>query len=398
MTDNTNQNQTVNKNENEEIAQVVKEDEMKLREIQNLAQEKMDNTNLAKIDLSEEQKNEVDVTFKDVKDFRQLWEKITAPIDNIVAKTAKIIDSDPVMNVNEELIKTNKEVQWIYKDIIDNDSKLMKFMKSLPLIWTVASKFDEKLDEAKFNMKSLNEKIESIFDWFDTSYSSLNKSIDLQKDFLDWLENNMTKVESYKEYVEIRLNEFKTTLETVTDESEKDKLNMFVRNIEYFINNLNVLIWNLELAKKRLLIRLDSAVKLSLAMNSSRPIFKTLLSVAVIETSWQKAIDASMHSIQSMWSTIDNMSKDLTDKAIESNRKSEELTAKPILDANLFVENVTKLKEHFDTIEQYRKQVKIEAEEENKLFRQATEDLKKIKNVNKEDFDELQWVLNNNKW
>jgi hypothetical protein len=41
----------------------------------------------------------------------------------------------------------------------------------------------------------------------------------------------------------------------------------------------------LELARKRLLMRLDAAVKLALAMNSSRPIFKTLLSVAVLETS-----------------------------------------------------------------------------------------------------------------
>jgi len=60
---------------------------------------------------------------------------------------------------------------------------------------------------------------------------------------------------------------------------------MFVQQIEYFLGNIETLIGNLELAKKRMLMRLDSAVKLSLAMNSSRPIFKTLLSVAIIETS-----------------------------------------------------------------------------------------------------------------
>jgi hypothetical protein len=54
------------------------------------------------------------------------------------------------------------------------------------------------------------------------------------------------------------------------------------------------------MARKRLLIRLDAANKLSLAMNSSRPIFKTLLSTAIIETSSQKAIDASMRAMQTM--------------------------------------------------------------------------------------------------
>jgi hypothetical protein len=35
-------------------------------------------------------------------------------------------------------------------------------------------------------------------------------------------------------------------------------------------------------------------------MSSSRPIFKTLLSVAILETSGQKAIDASMKTIDVM--------------------------------------------------------------------------------------------------
>ncbi|MDP2395435.1 MAG: hypothetical protein Q8S84_05905 [bacterium] len=78
------------------------------------------------------------------------------------------------------------------------------------------------------------------------------------------------------------------------------KLEMFIRNVEYFQSNLIVLIGNLDMAKKRLLMRLDSANKLSLAMNSSRPIFKTLLSTALIESSSQKAIDASMKAMEVM--------------------------------------------------------------------------------------------------
>jgi len=59
------------------------------------------------------------------------------------------------------------------------------------------------------------------------------------------------------------------------------------------------------MAKKRLEMRLDSATKLSLAMNSSRLIFKTLLSTALIETSSQKAIDASIKAMDIMGKTID---------------------------------------------------------------------------------------------
>jgi hypothetical protein len=75
---------------------------------------------------------------------------------------------------------------------------------------------------------------------------------------------------------------------------------MFLRNVEFFQGNLVVLIGNLKMAEKRVLMRLDSGNKLSLAMSSSRPIFKTLLSTAIIETSSQKAIDASMKAMSIM--------------------------------------------------------------------------------------------------
>ena len=172
------------------------------------------------------------------------------------------------------------------------------------------------------------------------------------------------------------------------------KLDMFIRQVEYFHANLNVLIGNLDMARKRLLMRLDSASKLSLAMSSSRPIFKTLLSTALIETSSQKALDASMKAIDVMGSTIDKMSSELTDKAIESSRKSEELSSKPVLSSQVFVENVNKLKAHFETIEAYRAQVKLEADAEKKAFDDASEELKKVKVLNAKDQEELARELN----
>lgn len=332
---------------------------------------------------------EVEDTFKEAKDFRDLWEKITAPLDNIISETAKVIDKDPIMNVSDELSDMNNQVQWVYKDIIDNDWTLMKIAKSLPLISTLAKKLDAKWDEASFNIKSVEWKIETIFSGFDQSATSLDTSIDMQKSFLEWIEENLWKVIAYKEFLWIKLEEFKNKALEVKTEDEKMKYDMFLRNVEYFLSNLVVLIWNLEMARKRLLMRLDSATKLSLAMNSSRPIFKTLLSTALIETSSQKALDASMKAINVMWETIDKMSWELTDKAIESSKKSEELSSKPVLSASVFVENVTKLKNHFDQIESYRADVKKQAEEENKLFDEAKTKLDKVKVLSSKSQEEL---------
>ena len=365
--------------------------EEQLKEIQELTKQKQ--ANIVPLELEQNEVQEIEETFENVKDFRTLWEKITAPIDNIVEKTSKIIDKDPIMDVSWELKKVNDEVQDVYKEIINDDGVVMRFLKKVPVIWDLAKKVDNAIDDVKFDVKWVSWKIETIFSWFDQSYNSLNTSITMQQEFLNGLDENLWKVKAYREYVKKKLEEFKEKAKNVTDEKEKEKYEMFIRNVEYFIWNLDVLIGNLELARKRLLIRLDSAVKLALAMSGSRPIFKTLLSVAILETSWQKAIDASMKSIEIMWSTIDKMSSDLTDKAIQSNRKVEEMASKPVLDTQKFIENVEKLKQHFDTIEEYREQVKKEAEQERELFQKATVDLENMKTWDQNDFQELKEEL-----
>lgn len=339
--------------------------------------------------LSTTESNEIEWVFSEAKDFRSIWEKITAPLDNIISETAKIIDQDPIMSVSVELEKMNGDVQTVYKDIIDNDWTFMKIMKSIPVIWNIATSIDNKVDEAKFNMKTMEGKIWVIFSWFDQSYNSINTSIDLQKKFLDWIDANLWKVVAYKDYLEVKIQEFKKRLEETTDENEKQKLSMFISNVEYFQSNLIILIGNLDMARKRLLMRLDSASKLSLAMNSSRPIFKTLLSTALIESSSQKALEASMKAMNVMWSTIDKMSSELTDKAIESSKKSEEMVSKPVLSSTIFIENVTKLKNHFDEIDDFRKKIKIEAEQEEILFSEAKTKLENIKTLSKNEQEEL---------
>ena len=125
------------------------------------------------------------------------------------------------------------------------------------------------------------------------------------------------------------------------------------------------------MTEKRLLMRLDSAQKLTLSMNASRPIFKTLLSTALIETSSQKALDASAKAMEIMGSTIDKMSSQLTDSAIESSKKAEKIASTPTLSSKVFVENVEKLAKHFSEIDTYRQELKTQAQAEKALFEEA---------------------------
>ena len=215
----------------------------------------------------------------------------------------------------------------------------------------------------------------------------------MQYAFVDGIEQNLGKVIAYKTYLETKLEEFNKELGE--NEQEQLKLRMFLRNVEFFLTNLLVLIGNLEMAKKRLLMRLDSAQKLSLSMSSSKPIFKTLLSTAVIEISGQQALEASMKAMSAMGSSIDKMSSNLTDRTIESSKRAEELSSKPVLSTTVFVENVTKLKNHFDEIENYREQVATSAKKEREEFEVARESLSNMKVLTKKEADELETLLIN---
>jgi len=143
------------------------------------------------LELSPADQAEVEETFRDAKDFRDLGEKITAPLDSIISETATIIDADPIMTVSDELSAMNKDVQSVYDDIIDNDGVVMKVAKSIPIVSSLARVLDAKWDEAKFNIKSMEGKIEAIFSGFDTSANSLDTSIDMQKNFLEGIEANL---------------------------------------------------------------------------------------------------------------------------------------------------------------------------------------------------------------
>jgi hypothetical protein len=53
------------------------------------------------------------------------------------------------------------------------------------------------------------------------------------------------------------------------------------------------------------------------------------------------------------------------------------------------LENVTKLKNHFDEIEDYREQIRLEWEKERELFNEAKAKLDEVKVISKEGQEEL---------
>jgi hypothetical protein len=69
------------------------------------------------------------------------------------------------------------------------------------------------------------------------------------------------------------------------------------------------------------------------------------------------------------------------------------MSSKPVVSTSVFIENVTKLKNHFDEIEDFRNQIAIEAEKERKVFAEAKERLENIKVLNKADTEEFNKML-----
>jgi hypothetical protein len=64
----------------------------------------------------------------------------------------------------------------------------------------------------------------------------------MQKAFLEGIEENLGKVVAYKEFLQEKVTEFKAKASEVENEDEKLKYDMFLRNVEYFLSNLVVLI------------------------------------------------------------------------------------------------------------------------------------------------------------
>jgi len=65
------------------------------------------------------------------------------------------------------------------------------------------------------------------------------------------------------------------------------------------------------------------------------------------------------------------------------------MISKPVLSTTQFVENVTKLKNYFDQIDDFKQQIVLEAKEERKLFEEASKNLDGLKVMNKKTQEEF---------
>jgi hypothetical protein len=69
------------------------------------------------------------------------------------------------------------------------------------------------------------------------------------------------------------------------------------------------------------------------------------------------------------------------------------MSSKAVVSTSVFIENVTKLKNHFAEIENFREQVALEAKKEREIFAEAKTQLENIKVLNKSDTDEFNKML-----
>jgi DNA repair exonuclease SbcCD ATPase subunit len=69
------------------------------------------------------------------------------------------------------------------------------------------------------------------------------------------------------------------------------------------------------------------------------------------------------------------------------------MSSKPVVSTEVFIENVEKLKVHFDEIETFRAQVAEEAKEERRLFEEAGKKLEEMKLLSKEETEEFNQSL-----
>jgi len=347
------------------------------------------------IELSEEKKRSIEEKFENAEDFSEVGAQITAPINGVANETLTLIKNDPIMDVSGILNNIKKDVDWLYDDIIKEDSFILKFAKAIPLLWLAIDKISGTAENIKFNMKETNEKIQGLFKNFDVSHKSLVKSIELQNKYLKWLNANIDEIIAYRNFIDKKLEEFEEKIVQSSWE-EQEKYKNFANAMQNFLSNLNSLIGNLTLWRKRILRRLDAAQNINLVMWPTRWIFEALLSTAVVEAATQKPIEATLKSMNNLWESIDKRNETLTEKTIENSKKTEKMLAKPILNTKKFVNNVEKLKNHFIDIEEYREKMATEAKAEKKEFEKAYETLEDLNVPKPKNHKELMEHLNEN--
>ncbi len=338
---------------------------------------------------SDERFKEIDNLFKESKDFAEMGEKLTAPIDEIISRSNELIENDPVIWIGNELSKINKEVNEVYEDIIQDSSKAVKFMKKIPLLWKIVDTFTDKKEEMMFELKDNREKLESIFKNYDICQSSLSLNIKAYKDMEADLRQYIDKIGLYIEYIQLKLEGFKEKKELAKNDEEIAKYTSFIQQTEFFINNMKSLESILNLSMKRITESVKNSTQLSISMSTGKPVFKLLINLAVSESALQKGNEAAIKAIRGMGDTIEKMDNELTDRSIDASNKTQEILLSPIISSENIIENTKKLTKHLEEINAQKDKHIEEAKKGNAELDIELAKLRSLNSLKQSDIEDI---------
>lgn len=340
--------------------------------------------------LNKSRRKEIDDSFWKDWDFTSIWEKITEPINRILESSSDLIEKNPIFGASEELNWMNNDVQEVYKNVINKDNAVVAFAKKIPVLGNLVSVMTDKWDDANFNLKSLKEKLIEIFSGYDEVYESVLLWKTLQENFLEALEENITNLNEYLEYFDLSLSKANEDMKKEKDLLVRDKLKIKIENIQYYRDNLEVLVQNLDLSRQRLLIELDNSNKLATTMHSARPIYKSLITTALVERTTAKGTRAGQKVMEGFKKNLERMITEQTDNAIASHKKSEEMRSQTVIDSKVLETNVNKLKDYFDKMDEYKKSFMKGAESNRAILAKTKETLASINLMDLDDQRELE--------
>ena len=296
-------------------------------------------------------KIKVKTLFKDASSFKEAAEEITNPMKEALDSAFEIINKDPLMRVSASLKGLNTSVAEVYDSLTKEQSLTKKTLAKIPYL-------SQRFEKQTFTDTKI--KLNEIFNWFDTAHQSIESSITLQKEYVKWINTNLEWLLQTQKGLRFNLLELNKKIDK--DPNNKT-LSTFKENILLFDNNLATLEWHLILTRKTIQIKLDSAEKLALTMSMSQPILSALMGNAIISNATQKTADACINIMSSMSTTLDNMSVDMTNKAIATSQIAMNLSVKPLLSSSVLTDNVKKIQEHFQLLDSKRATCLSEAEE-----------------------------------
>ncbi len=247
-------------------------------------------------------------------------------MNDLINKTWKLIDNDPLLNATEEIDNIKKNFEAIHQAI--NNTQVTSEERK----WFLAAIFGRMIGkEEGFQYKSFESKINSIFRQFDLTFTSVENSIEIYTEYGTGLTWEISKLDEFLKWVK-------------EEELEGNDIGEF-RNYTIMLENLRLSLWRIEMSMK-------SAKELHETMRTWRPIFQALLSSCMIEVAWQRSIDASVQMLWTISGTIEWLSQKLTESTVKTSQIALEVGSKPVLCAGKLQDNMLMLKWAIDDLEE----------------------------------------------